>query len=519
MAFRAEDQAPASFSEVLSSYLNFYTSEWTGGMCAVDRRLEAEARGLLQREGAENSFTLLPFYPTVLQCLQTGACPHPQSPPHSPLPPPPALPHELSGLPLFLRASELLELICINLFLFPWRKEIRTLKKFSGLFVYYIKPGLPAQTTRKILQRIGYSLETDSEFILEQSPDPDTVQRMGFELFLARLECQDLLEEMEQKSLTECLEIIHKRSASPNIPGFSGNVPEEECQGEGTDLKEEVLEENKQLKYDSEPNPAPTEDQPIPKSLKSSNLDLQKSREPKKNSLSREESDDIREMRENYPDLAFRLKPIFKNSQTSAPSPNVKDQMKSKEPPSAQLHTVNADLSGPPSIALHSQSPSALRKVPEPLQSPEPQTSGERQPLVLRVGNMLKSPVFGSEPLSDDGLVTELTEKMRKLQTKDCSAEESLKFPVEETSQCQDFLTGEDTCPVSPRACSGSTAHFHQSDTIKEPPHSFYIPNCGGEYKAVTVSPTSREQNCTLQQNRSPTQQPEDELLQTYVML
>ncbi|KAL6461324.1 hypothetical protein MHYP_G00294680 [Metynnis hypsauchen] len=546
MASGAADQAPASLREVLDSYVSSCGSQvrtagrW--GVCA-DRQVVAGARGVLLREGADSSFSLLPFYPIVTQCLQYGA------------------PHCQQSISLLMKATELLEMLCVNLFLFPWKKEIRTLKKFTGHFVYYIEPGLPKHTIQSILRSIGYRLETDTEYMLADDADPDVAKRMGFELFLARLECEHLLEAMGQKPHAECLEIVHKRAAPLNVLGGSGNDAEEQRESDASHVREEVLEDDRPLHSGPKSSPVPTEDLECLQSLRPSNLEVQKvqvqvqentdTEEGKSSRSFMSEDRSILEMQKNYPDLAFRLKPIFRKSQKSAPSPKSKDHLGCREATSAHLHAVDTDLSGPQSIALHTESTAAHRKlqIPEQLEPTEPRTAEEKQPFVLRVGKVIQSPGFGSEASPDDGLVSELAERMCKLQMKECSAEEPLKYPIEETAQAQQCLGCTEFIPVSPLcppeensppvlcrpaqqpvcsiagcgSCSGSAAELQPSDPIKEPPHSFYIPNCLRGCSTALAAPAGRDQNCSegssLQLHRSPTQQPEDELVQTFVVL
>ncbi|KAL7833344.1 hypothetical protein AOLI_G00283040 [Acnodon oligacanthus] len=544
MASGAAGQAPASLTDVLDAYVSSCGQRlptaggW--GLCA-DGRVVAGARGVLLSEGAESSFSLLPFYPIVTQRLQHGA------------------PRCQQSISLLLKAAELLETLCVNLFLFPWRKEIRTLKKYTGHFVYYIEPGLPNQTIQSILRSIGYRLETDTEYMLADDADPDVAKRMGFELFLARLECEHLLEAMGQKSHAECLEIVHKRAAPLKVLCGSGNVAEEQRESDASYVREEVLEDDGPLHSGPKSGPVSTEDLECLQSLRPSDLEVQKVQvqentdtEERKSSRSfMSEDRSILEMQENYPDLAFRQKPIFRKSQKSALSPKSKDRLGCREATSAHLHTVDTDLSGPQSIALHTETTAAHRKlqIPEQLEPTEPWTTEEKQPFVLRVGKVLQSPVFSSEASPDDGLVSELAERMCKLQMKEFSADEPLKYPIEETAQAQQCPGCTEFVPVSPLcppeessppvlcrpsqqpvcsiagcgSCSGSAAELQPSDPIKEPPHSFYIPNCLSGCSAALVAPAGRDQNCSegssLQLHRSPMQQPEDDLVQTFVVL
>ncbi|NWV87647.1 SPAT2 protein, partial [Machaerirhynchus nigripectus] len=93
-----------------------------------------------------------------------------------------------------LKALELLELLCVNLLLCPWRREIRSLKTFTGNFVYYIQPVLPEDTVKAVLQKIGYVATTATEFSLVEKRNNEETKQTAFEIFLARIECEAILE-------------------------------------------------------------------------------------------------------------------------------------------------------------------------------------------------------------------------------------------------------------------------------------------------------------------------------------
>ncbi|XP_041253322.1 uncharacterized protein LOC121332198 [Onychostruthus taczanowskii] len=93
-----------------------------------------------------------------------------------------------------LRALELLELLCVNLLLCPWRREIRSLKTFTGNFVYYIQPVLPEDVVKAVLEKIGYVATTATEFSLVKKRNNEETKQTAFEIFLARIECEAILE-------------------------------------------------------------------------------------------------------------------------------------------------------------------------------------------------------------------------------------------------------------------------------------------------------------------------------------
>nr|XP_030138191.3 spermatogenesis-associated protein 2-like protein [Taeniopygia guttata] len=93
-----------------------------------------------------------------------------------------------------LKALELLELLCVNLLLCPWRREIRSLKTFTGNFVYYIQPVLPEDIVKELLEKIGYVATTATEFSLVKKRNNEETKQTAFEIFLARIECEAILE-------------------------------------------------------------------------------------------------------------------------------------------------------------------------------------------------------------------------------------------------------------------------------------------------------------------------------------
>ncbi|NWV53039.1 SPAT2 protein, partial [Daphoenositta chrysoptera] len=83
---------------------------------------------------------------------------------------------------------------CVNLLLCPWRREIRSLKTFTGNFVYYIQPVLPEDIVKAVLEKIGYVATTATEFSLVEKRNNEETKQTAFEIFLARIECEAILE-------------------------------------------------------------------------------------------------------------------------------------------------------------------------------------------------------------------------------------------------------------------------------------------------------------------------------------
>lgn len=116
----------------------------------------------------------------------------------------------------FIKAAELLETVCVNLFLQPWKKEIKTLKTYTGPFVYCLLPVLSSSTIQSVLASIGYLPPTDtlqSEYRLGDDANPNRAMLVGFELMLARVECYHIVElfDKDQLQFEEWLEVLQRR--------------------------------------------------------------------------------------------------------------------------------------------------------------------------------------------------------------------------------------------------------------------------------------------------------------------
>ncbi|XP_073691952.1 uncharacterized protein [Garra rufa] len=528
MTNSVEDQTPVSRKDVFVKYLQYYDKVSCEGNLKVcsEPQVTDEARRvlLLSEEEPRKRFNTLDFHETLYKCAQHRDCPRRV--------------HDLK------KAAELLELFCVNLFLFPWKKEIKTLKTFTGHFVYYIKPVLPF--AKSILQIIGYHMETDTEYRLSDKFDPDKAKSMGFDLFLARLECEHLLELMHQRSHVECLEIIQTRAAPQN---FTAEEVVSEPINDICNLNEDVFKEDEHVDGGSLVNP---EEEHQQESLKSHNSDqgVDKSQDGPISDIERPPNsfmtDDksILEMRENYPDLAIRQKPIFRKSQRSMQPLKAQEWAGSRSHHAGLFHEASTDMSGPQSIAIHTEATPGNRKLHIPNAIVEAQPS-EDKPLVLQVGKLLQG---RSRESSTEDCLTELTEQMGKMHMKELTADEPLKYPIEETAQAQpcsgtnDVITAPPTkspdgmsLPIlcSPSqdpvcnitgcgSCAGPDGIHPQDNLIKEPPQSIYIPSALTACTTVFGPPTDHSQTANEGSSgrKSPTtQQPEDDLVQTYVVL
>ncbi|XP_008115905.2 spermatogenesis-associated protein 2 [Anolis carolinensis] len=125
------------------------------------------------------------------------------------------------GLPRGRLAPALgfLELLCVHLALAPWRKEARSLKTFTGNFVYYVRSVLPEEIVQRLLEKIGYVATTATEFTLIRKINQDEAEQAAFELFLARIECENLLEVAEDASDSSLGDLRQERDQEHWSPG------------------------------------------------------------------------------------------------------------------------------------------------------------------------------------------------------------------------------------------------------------------------------------------------------------
>ncbi|NXL85197.1 SPAT2 protein, partial [Alectura lathami] len=110
------------------------------------------------------------------------------------------------------KALEVLELLCVNLLLSPWRKEIKSLKTFTGNFVYYVQSVLPDDIVKTVLEKIGYIATTATEFSLVRKRNNEETKQTAFEIFLARIECEAILEMTNEEKHGKSENTLPKRS-------------------------------------------------------------------------------------------------------------------------------------------------------------------------------------------------------------------------------------------------------------------------------------------------------------------
>ncbi|XP_043992720.1 spermatogenesis-associated protein 2-like protein isoform X1 [Gambusia affinis] len=244
--------------------------------CRDPGLLKRAAQFLLRTSELKDTFTLFPFCQAVTERCVVGT-------------------DGRKHLAAFIKATEMLESLCVNMFLQPWKKEIRSLKTFTGAFVYCLLPVLSGSTIRAVLACMGYrpsSNAPQSEFTLSSDADADRALLLGFELLLARLECCRLLDLLLEHQLgpQEWLDVL-QRSKQPSKladPTEKQTVAEQRKDNNEKRKESDKREESQQpeSRPPSVPQPKPRRHRP---SVDQSDMDLQW----------------------QYPDLAFRGRPLL----------------------------------------------------------------------------------------------------------------------------------------------------------------------------------------------------------------
>ncbi|XP_016096385.1 spermatogenesis-associated protein 2-like [Sinocyclocheilus grahami] len=84
-----------------------------------------------------------------------------------------------------------LETICSNLLLFPWKKEFRCIKTFTGPYVYQLQSVICDADLRSLLRTMGYSRDQELQYHVRDHPGGAShLRQLAFELLLAQAECR-----------------------------------------------------------------------------------------------------------------------------------------------------------------------------------------------------------------------------------------------------------------------------------------------------------------------------------------
>ncbi|XP_015744249.1 uncharacterized protein LOC103052170 [Python bivittatus] len=93
-----------------------------------------------------------------------------------------------------------------------------SLQTFTGNFVYYIKSVLPESVIEQLLSEIGYVATTATEYSLVRKLNEEEAECTAFEIFLARIECEDLLEIAGDMKDSDLADILQKRAQKLSLP-------------------------------------------------------------------------------------------------------------------------------------------------------------------------------------------------------------------------------------------------------------------------------------------------------------
>ncbi|KAG5273907.1 hypothetical protein AALO_G00156960 [Alosa alosa] len=133
-----------------------------------------------------------------------------------------------AGLKGLARAFEVLELASLNLYLYPWRKEYRIIKTYSGMFTHHVRPALSMEQVEELFGLLGYRVSVGAsgewELCLGTSPvRPDDLLSLACSFFTARCECQLLLSTLESLSRPQVraseweLRLVQERRRGPSL--------------------------------------------------------------------------------------------------------------------------------------------------------------------------------------------------------------------------------------------------------------------------------------------------------------
>ncbi|KFZ57438.1 Spermatogenesis-associated protein 2, partial [Antrostomus carolinensis] len=83
---------------------------------------------------------------------------------------------------------------------------------FTGNFVYYIQSVLPDDIVKTVLEKIGYIATTATEFSLVKKRNNEETKQTAFEIFLARIECETILEMTNEEKHGNLEKTLQKRT-------------------------------------------------------------------------------------------------------------------------------------------------------------------------------------------------------------------------------------------------------------------------------------------------------------------
>ncbi|XP_072136070.1 uncharacterized protein [Mobula birostris] len=192
-----------SKQEVYQNFLEFYREALAAGTaspCTGEEQVRLGRHFLNSVPSSGHRFQFLDFYRLALDFfVGTGGGQHLRR----------------DGFRGLGKAFELLEMLAVNLYLWPWRKEIKSIKTFTGAFVYFIQPVFAPSDLQEILQKLGYVRQGASEYVISEQVSEEDIGQLGFEFFLARAECELMQEMLNEATHCRCEDIVQLRHIPP----------------------------------------------------------------------------------------------------------------------------------------------------------------------------------------------------------------------------------------------------------------------------------------------------------------
>ncbi|XP_030313534.1 uncharacterized protein LOC103526604 isoform X2 [Calypte anna] len=490
-----EPEAVAEEEEVLRDYLGYYAARGAEGELAVceEAALKKRARRLLgpRRDGA------LDVRSVAERCRRA----------------------RVGGSSRLLRdlvkALELLELLCVNLLLSPWRKEIRSLKSV-----------LPDDTVKAVLEKIGYIATTATEFSLVKERNNEETKQTAFEIFLARIECETILETTNEENHGNLEKTLQKRT---QMHWHHGDKDKEDQASQREDAENLEKKENSETSlclatqqksstnsdtaFEAAGNQKIKDDVPQSAVTQSTNRLQEHQRQVINTVHFPGKCSDSEDFLIKYSDIVIGQTPIFSDSLSpkafeTKPGASLSEECVlavSAESTANEIRPVplSPGASGPPAFAIFADGScdrSCEYKVQEvPKESIEAEINDAINCVDLDPAdepNELKSMPYKdivsvqthSVPREEE--VCELSLTFTKLQIKD--TQEDLTCPVEETGQ--------------PESVSyASTNDRHERECNHSKINHMYLSNAQVQYRAAAYPEPSSDLHCTTRNMENPT--------------
>ncbi|GCB82084.1 hypothetical protein scyTo_0022615 [Scyliorhinus torazame] len=106
------------------------------------------------------------------------------------------------------KAFETFERICVNLLIFPWRKEFKRVHISAPAFVHSVWPAMCKANVQQLMTTIGYSRGQEAEVYCYRGPaQSQYLKTLAFEFLLAQLECERLIKTVSHVRTWGCNEL------------------------------------------------------------------------------------------------------------------------------------------------------------------------------------------------------------------------------------------------------------------------------------------------------------------------